>query len=111
MRNVITHDDDLDTCYHMTSPAPRASVMPTAATLLRGAGYSALVLGALAVGLLAMQPGGLPLDEVLGGKPAMQGRREGACCSQLKLEIPTEASPGESTSPPTEATPDQLAGE
>ncbi len=99
MSHATLQDDGLDTCYQISEAAPRVRALPTTATMMRGAAYGLLVIGALAMGLLAMQPGGLALDELLGGQSMMQGRSEGACCSQLKMEIPSEA------------TPEQLAGE
>lgn len=110
MANATLQDDGLDTCYQMTSIQPQRRAMPSIVTVARGIGYGALVVGALAVGLLAMQPGGLQLDELFGGKAMMSGRSEGECCS-LKLEIPSAVPAPESSAPESETLPDQLAAE
>lgn len=98
MAHATFQDDGLDACYQMTEVVPPRRTLPRPATLVRGAGYALLIVGALAVGLLAMQPGGMDLDKMLGSSSMTPGRAD-ACCSQLKLEIPSEA------------TPEQLAGE
>lgn len=90
MSHATLHDDGLDTCYQMvqTTVTPQRR-WPATSTLLRGALYGVLTLGALAVGLLAMSPEGLPLDKLIG--EAMMPKRAGSCCSQLQLEIPSGA--------------------
>lgn len=99
-------DDGLDACYQMSEAAPRARALPSTTMLLRGAAYSVLIIGALGVGLLAMQPSGTPLDKLLNelfGSATMQpGCRDSGCCPQLQLEIPNTAPANEATSPAAE---------
>lgn len=111
MSNATLHEDGLDVCYQMTEIPVRQRAMPSFKTVLRGAMCSLLVASALGIGLLAMQPGGLPVDKFLnalvGGAPTQSGCRAGACCSELQLEIPGAMPSDESTGPMS----DQLVGD